>query len=255
MVSRDAPCLSMLVLTEDRAEDSHRTLVALIKRMLLLVDPSCGTHRVRFEPSNAGAQVAMHGNLWKSTDERNRPKRVILGRAIAEKLMEGGECPGFALFHFDGDRAWSDRASCENVPKFEAFTRRYVEPLVSAILKKNGLEHEAAARMSRLRRLTPFYSIEAWLYQNTNEARRLCAVACGKHVNMIDEWEAKRGALDEISKPKDLLCFKDRCNCELASHGFPHEEVFSAGKSYAETVMGLIECADLCAAIVRTYTE
>ncbi|MEP7127187.1 MAG: hypothetical protein ABJE95_40005 [Byssovorax sp.] len=165
----------MLVLTEDRAGDSQKTLVALVKRMLLLVDGSCATHRVRFEPSNAEAQIAMHGNLWKSTDERNRPKRVLLGKAIAEKLMEGSECPGFALFHFDGDRAWSDRASCENVPTFEAFVQRYVEPLVVASLKKNGIERESAARMSRLRRLTPFYSIEAWLYQNTTEARRLCA--------------------------------------------------------------------------------
>jgi hypothetical protein len=255
VVSRDAPCLSMLVLTEDRAGDSHKTLVALVKRMLLLVDGRCGTHRVRFEPSNAGAQVAMHGNLWKSTDERNRPKRVILGKAIAEKLMEGGECPGFALFHFDGDRAWGDRASCENIPHFETFVQRYVEPLVVAILKKNGREHEATARMSRLRRLTPFYSIEAWLYQNTIEARRLCAATCGKHLEVITAWEGNRGALDEISKPKDVLCVKDRCNHELASHGFPQEQAFAVGKSYADTVMRLLECGDLCAAVGRTHAE
>ncbi len=71
---------------------------------------------------------------------------------------------------------------------------------------------------------------------------------------MIDEWEANRGALDEISKPKEVFCLKDRCNHELASHGFPHEQAFAVGKSYAETVMGLLECADLCTAIVRTYT-
>ena len=255
MVSRDAPCLSVLVLTEDRAGDSHKTLVALVKRMFLLVDGRCGTHRIRFEPSNAGAQVAMHGNLWKSTDERNRLKRVILGKAIAEKLMEGGECPGFTLFHFDGDRVWSDRASCENTPKFEAFVQRYVEPLVVAILKKNGMADEAVERMRRLRRLTPFYSIEAWLYQNTIEARRFCATACGRHMEMIKEWEEDRGALDEISKPKEVLCLKDRCSHELASHGFPQEQAFAVGKSYADTVMRLIECAELCAAIVRTYTE
>ncbi|MFS8071802.1 MAG: hypothetical protein ACMG6S_35980 [Byssovorax sp.] len=124
-----------------------------------------------------------------------------------------------------------------------------------AILKKNGMEHEAVARMIRLRRLTPFYSIEAWLYQNTIEARRLCATACGRHLEMIKEWEEKGGALDEISKPKEVLCLKDRCSHELASHGFPYEQAFAVGKSYADTVMHLVECDELCAAIVRTYTE
>jgi hypothetical protein len=61
------------------------------------------------------------------------------------------------------------------------------------------------------------------------------------------------GALDELDKPKEAICFRDRYNYALASSGFPHEQAFRADKSYAETVMRLLECADLCAAVARTH--
>jgi hypothetical protein len=258
-VSRGAIQLSILILTEDSAKDSHETITALAKKMLDLVVPRCGTHRIEFEPQNALARQAMRGNLWKSKNPRDRQKLVDLRQSIATKLVEGklveGETvPGFVLFHVDGDRSWAEQKLSENVALFETFIRIYVEPIVTNALTKRGILGELHARMMRLRRLTPFYSIEAWLYQNTAEARRRCAEACGRHLDRIAAWEADRGLLDELYKPKEHLCFGASHNLGLATTRFPAEDAFRANKSYCAAVMDLLACADLCAALERTRT-
>jgi hypothetical protein len=261
VVTRDAPCLSLLVLTEDGAEGGCDTIAALVKKMLLLIDGACKTHRIEFKPQGEDASRAMRANLWKSTEPRDYAKIVLLGRAIAAKLLEQDEAGqtgfGFVLFHFDGDRSWSERASSENLEKFEVFVRQYVEQSVDTALRRQkviaaNIEREKAAAMLRLRRLTPFYSIEAWLYQNTAEARRRCANACGRHLERIAAWEADRGLLDELDKPKKQLCLGADHNLGLATSGFPAEDAFKAEKSYFAAVMNLLECVDLSAALERT---
>lgn len=107
--------------------------------------------------------------------------------------------------------------------------------------------------MRRLRQLVPFYSIEAWLYQNTAEARRLCEASCGRHLDKIASWEAVRGDLDEEPQPKEQLCLRGEHNLRLATAGFPAEDALKTDKSYAAAVMDLLECPDLCTALARTY--
>lgn len=257
-MSRDAICLSILVLTEDSAKDAHDTIAAIAKRMLLQVDPASRTHRIEFEPQNALARRAMHGNLWKSRNPRDRQKLVDLRQTIATKLVEGAlvgseSVPGFVFFHVDGDRPWAERAESENVARFAEFIRTYVEPIVADALQKKGIVAELPARMLRLRRLTPFYSIEAWLYQNTVEGRRLCADSCGRHLEMFSTWEADRSLLDEIGQPKKQVCFGEAHNLKLATAGFPAEELFRTDKSYTAAVMDLLDCRDLCTALAQTY--
>jgi hypothetical protein len=249
-----SPCLSILILTEDSAADAHETITALVKKMLQLLVPGCQTHRVDFEPQGENAARAMHGNRWKSRNPRDRQKIVDLRQSIATKLVEGTEhVPGFVMFHIDGDRRWAEQSSSENVTRFEEFVRTYVEPIVSTALARQGRAEEIPARMARLRRLTPFYSVEAWLYQNTGEARRLCETSCGRHVQQIEAWEAAREELDEIEKPKESLCIAAEHNRTLATLGFPAAAVFAVEKSYTATVLHLLDCPDLCTALARTY--
>lgn len=257
---KEEPCLSILVLTEDSAKDSVDTIATLAKKMLLLADKAARTNRIELEPQREGAREAMRGNLWKSAKPFDRPKLIALGRAIAAKLLEA-RVPGFVLFHVDGDRVWADRASSENVEKFGEFVRRYVEQSVHQALCEQqktrplavDVERDKAAAMKRLLRLTPFYSIEAWLYQNTAEAIRLCSARCGRHSAKIKAWEADRGALDEVHKPKDELCLGSEHNQALAGPGFPSEDVYYAGKSYEAAVSKLFECEELLTALSRTY--
>lgn len=248
----NSPCLSILLLTEDSGRDSHETLRALVKKMLLLVDPACQTQPQRIElcPQPERAARAMHANIWKSRSPRDRFKLVDLRETIATKLLEED---GFVFFHFDGDRPWGERTESENVARFDEFVRAYVEPIVEDRLRRRGVLEEKPLRMERIRPLVPFYSIEAWLYQNTTEGAHLCQErGCGRHVELFAEWARDRARLDEVVRPKSEVCFKAERNRHLAEHGFPAQEVFAADRSFAATVISLLDCEDLCAAIART---
>ena len=261
-MKREAPRLSFLILTEDSAADACEPIEALLKRMLLFVEPAVQTHRIKFEPRDEAARSAMRGTNWKAKpDDFGHPKLVLLGRIIAAKLLEEADAPGFVLFHIDGDTLWADRASSDNVQKFPGFVRDYVAQGLDAALRKRRdkpLDEEALAAakeaaLARLLRLTPFWCIEAWLYQNTALVHRLCEERCGAHLDEIKRWSEDRGALDEIPTPKKAICLGSQHNAVLARSHFPAEAVFAADKSYAAAVMSLVECADLCAALAHTW--
>lgn len=261
-MKRDAPRLSFLILSEDSALDACEPIEALLKRMLLLVDPAVQTHRIKFEPRDEAARAAMRGSNWKAKPgDFGYSKLVFLGRIIAAKLLEEADAPGFVIFHVDGDTVWADRDSSDNVQKFPAFVRDYVAQGLDAALRKrrdNPLDEEALANakeaaLARLLRFTPFWCIEAWLYQNTALVHRFCEERCGAHLDQIKRWREDRGALDEIPTSKKVICIGSQHNAELARSQFPAEAVFAADKSYAAAVMELLECADLCAAMARTW--
>lgn len=84
--------VSILLLTEDSGKQAHDTLFTLAKKMLLLLEPTCGTDQIDFKPPTlAQVQRAVQANLWKG----DRRARVELFRYITTKLLE----PGFVLFH------------------------------------------------------------------------------------------------------------------------------------------------------------
>lgn len=265
-MSREPPLLSLLVLTEDSAADAHDVMVALVKKMLWLLDPHYRSHLVAFRPADDAQRKVMQGNRWKSRNPRDRARIVLLGRAIAALLLQE-EVPGFVLFHIDGDVPWSRRAESDNVQQFDGFLRDYVLPALGNALRaqqhergdpprEEQLATSTDAALKRLFLVVPFYSIEAWLYQNTTEARRLCAEAesCGMHLDVIGRWEVSRGELDELDKPKGQLCLGASHNLVLAEQGFPAQRAFDAGKSFTAAVVRLLECDDLTAALARTRT-
>ena len=256
-MSRSAPCLSVLILTEDSAKDAPATITALLKKMFQLIVPGCGTHRIRFEPANKQAAEAVRGSCWKSASPRDHRKLVDLRRTIATKLLEGkledpSDVPGFVVFHIDGDRPWSDHKTSENAERFEAFIER-LDPLLREALNAKGLGHELEARRLRLRRLMPFYCIEAWLYQNLTEVRRRCAEGCGAHLAQMTAWEADRAQLDELAPPADALpCLSKQHNLALATAGFPAEAALAADASFAAAVAHLLDAHELGTALART---
>jgi hypothetical protein len=121
-------------------------------------------------------------------------------------------------------------------------------------LKKNRTEGEHAERLARLRLLVPFYSIEAWLYQNTREAARLCDEdGCKQCKPTLEAWARERASLDNVSRPKEKLCLRDKYNTRLAAAGFPADEVFAADASFTKAVTELLDCAELMSALERTF--
>ena len=263
MVRTDVARCSILVLSEDSAHDAHATLVELAKRMLRFIDPKCGIHRIRFEPpDNEQARRALRGNLWKSTNPREQVFRRALIGYIATKLLEGPA--SFVMFHVDGDRPWSARDSCENLDKFQRFIERDVTQFVehrrqsgADVRGKPGVSANAAdlPSMEQLLRITPFYSIESWLYQNTQRAVVLCranAACAGEHVDLLEGWKRDRASLDEVLQPKTTVCFGAKHNMELAGSGFPTSAVYDARASFAETVDRMVECSSLIKVLEAT---
>lgn len=243
------PLLTILVLTEDASGGAHATIVTLLKKTFNLLVTGTGTHRIDFQPQSEREHRVMHGNGWKSRKHRDL---VDLRRTIANKLLEDeGGVPGFVVFHFDGDRPWSERAGAENPSLFEERIGEPVRMLVRDTLARFGRETEVPHRLHRLVRLIPFYSIEAWLFQNLEALRRLC---CGspEHTALLTEWQANPASIDDTRKPKEALsCVGSSHNADLA-RGFPAEQALGAGASYDASVTRMLESEALLAALAKT---
>jgi hypothetical protein len=244
---------SILVLGEDSGEGAHETLVALAKHIFRLVDDSYDWQHVRFEPPEGeGVRKALRGNLWKSREPRDYRARLDLIGYIATKLLEGDRA--FVLYHIDGDCPWTEREASENVAKFRSFIETDVRQFVEHRRLQSGRAPAGDLALSQLLLLVPYYSIEAWLFQNTRAGIRFCEEnpECrGKHVSAFQEWANDRGALDEELKPKDQICFRGQYNRRLAE-GLDVETVYYAGKSLHRAVEALHQNASLLAALAAT---
>ncbi|WP_437585438.1 hypothetical protein [Sorangium sp. So ce1000] len=244
---------SILVLSEDSAEGAHDTLVALAKKIFRLVDSNYDWQHVRFEPPEGeGVRKALRGNLWKSREPRDYRARLDLIGYIATKLLEGDRA--FVLYHIDGDRPWTEREASENVAKFRSFIETDVRQFVEHRRARSGRAPAGDLALSQLLLIVPYYSIEAWLFQNTRAGVRFCEEnpACrGKHVPVFQAWANDRSALDEVLKPKDQVCFEDRHNRQLAE-GLDVDAVYYAEKSLHHAVEALLQNASLLAALAAT---
>lgn len=251
-MSRERPRPRLLLLTEDSSKQADDVLEALAKEMLRLVEPRAQVYKLSFEPlKHTEARLAMRANHWRSRKPRDEQKIRELRRYIANILMQE---QGFVLFHMDGDRRWSKPGEQEDKTRvFDERIRKPVEQLVLGELLKKQSAASLKDRLSRLRIVMPFYSIEAWVYQNTREAQRLCQEHyTGRDVEHFQAWAEDRTLLDEVHQPKEQVCLKDMHNLELATMGFPAREVYVAGKSFAAAVEGLKQCAELLQALART---
>lgn len=250
------PALSVLVLTEDSAADAHDTLVALLKKTFRLVSAECGTHRIRFDPQSEPEKRYAVANQWKGDGPQDKGSRarasfrlVDLYRTIATRILEQ-EPPGFVLFHFDGDRRWSERDQSENAASWEIRVRDKVR----AVLVQHGLaDTEIERAMQRLHPLTPFYSIEAWTYQNFAEAERICAeLRSPALAAQLASWKADRATLDEILQLKDACDFGGRHNRRLAEASWPAEAVHAVGASFAAAIDALRASPELTRVLSTT---
>ena len=236
------PAFSILVLTEDSGKQGQPTVEALTRCILRRIDGACNLAKAQLEPlADESLEAVVHANLWKSTRDEHRATRIALHRHIAAALVQKAR-PAFVVFHVDGDRPWGDRATSENLAKFRDLIEKPVWRLIERRVQKQSDEERTritAEARSRLFLLMPFYSIEAWLYQNTREALRILHERHGgSHRFQFEEWSRDRRLLDEVIKPKraDVSPLEGFYNLELASTGFPTEEVEGAGKSFAENL-------------------
>jgi len=251
--------LSILVLTEDSSSSAEATLEALSKKMVRLVDPCCKTQSsaIRFEPADDRAKSAARANRWKSRQCRDQQASRALIRTITNHLLQQSP-PGFVFFHFDGDRPWSERAHSENLKRFGEVIEGPVLAALRFHCKQAERDLDESAPETKLIRIVPFYSIEAWLLQNTRAARRLLKKTGGcrqADSALLDAWKADPSLLDELSKPKEQICLGARFNKELASSAFPAKKVERVRKSFALVVDSMRACQPLVDALRTTWEQ
>ncbi|MDI1429381.1 hypothetical protein [Polyangium sorediatum] len=245
MVSGRRFVASILVLTED---GHHEPLRALVRRMLRLVDPNHDPTSIDVQGDHPEAQEAATANLAKGSHKR----LVALARAIATHIYVEAN---FVFHHVDADRPFSDtrRDVPENV-RFHERVLGVVRQHIEHLRQKHSDGRAPDSFMHRVRVLVPYYSIEAWLFQNTRVGRSLCQKHHrGQHATQWNRWEEKREALDEIEKPKKNPCVDARYYVDLASKDYPSSAVYDVGKSFTQAVDGLKKCEPLCAALAATY--
>ena len=154
----------------------------------------------------------------------------------------------------DGDRTWADREESENVRKFRAFIETNVRQFVEHRWRQMGRAIDGEFSLAQLLVMVPFYSIEAWVLQNTQAGRRLCLEheECkGQHSALFDAWEKDRTALDEILQPKEKICFKGKHNHRLAE-GLDIDTVYYAERSLHQTIETFLKCEPLIRALELT---
>lgn len=246
----DEPTLSILLLTEDSGDGGFETIEALVQEILRKVVPDARLDKVEMEPTEDGRALrSMRGNYWMGEDRSGEAEfyRRDLIRSIATKLGEGG----FVVFHCDGDQPWKKRKKSEKSKKFG----KLMEPGIRRLLHEGAKFAPRAidTAMKRLLLVIPYYSIESWLFQNTDEATRICHHHyAGRDADKFAEWAAERARLDEVEKPKEAVCLKNKHNHGLATANFPFDVVYDVGKSLKQAVAEFERCDELHAALEAT---
>lgn len=228
---------SFLVITEDGAREAYEVLANLTRSSLKWISVGLRTQLLRFQPlSGREAAIAAIANGWKDTTVNGDGRRRSLIRSLATHLLEA---KGVVLFHVDADRPWNRVQESENLTKFEVLV---IKPVASLLANTLCTSTESPAVKGLLRRLvlmSPCYSIESWLYQATDEGRRLCRLHHrGGHLKFFEAIEANRADMDERDMPKRRCCLRSKYNLELSKE-FPTYNTYMVGKSYARFVNGL----------------
>ncbi len=265
--------VTIRLLTEDSGKQGLPTLEALTRHILAFVSGQPIPDHVAFEPpEDQAAREAIRGNQWKSR-KADRARRMLV-REIAGTLLQDR---GFVIFHVDADCTWKrgQKETPETIRQFNRMVLRAVERAVGDAVSDRGRSGRKRARrrptsggtkvgpaadpapedvdavsrkaMRRLILFVPHWCMEAWLYQNTEEAARICREKDqGRHVAVFERWADNRGALDEMVRPKQKsgTCLGDRYNERLARQGFPVQEANAVGKSFARAVDAVRRCMD-----------
>ena len=237
-----------LIFTEDTGQKSFDVVEGLVRKIFYLLGEGAAVELVRIEPGEERARRAMGFNGYQSTTPRDDHRRIDLAAAIVTQFLRV-DMPRFVIVHVDGDRRWSERGTtpgglCELQEIFERNIVRRV---------KEGLRQKGRPELiERLLYLIPFWSIEAWLYQNSAELQRLCRRDPRRHsrdAELLETWREEPSLLDEAERPKDrALTFQDGYNADLIET-FPGRKVYDLDLSFAYCVDEFGRCRPLVAAL------
>jgi hypothetical protein len=237
--------------TEDGSRRARDTMFAFVTHAARQAAPLCQTHKLKVAPGDrAFEKHVVFGNNWRSHRPDDQRAKVVLRQYIATSIARARS---LVFFHFDGDVPWGRRSACLTLMQF----KDEILDKVELILQRSGLSAAEASRcLQRIVSVIPFYSIEAWVYQNTKGVTDLCRKHCGHrhthHTRVYREWQSKPEVLDELDKPKTRCCLGSRHNHDLVSRDFPWERLNQARKSFVQFVEDLKNRAEVVSLLDAT---
>jgi hypothetical protein len=229
--------LRVVLLSEDGSRFASDVLKNLVKHLLRRAFlPSGPPPELVVLPPNDGARQQLCGNKWKKPGK----EQIELTRTLATELLKGDV---FVFVHLDGDSAWSKRQS-----RPKGGNRGQWETSIEASLRLILQGKNNVQALDRLLIIEPFYSVEAWLFQNTAALRQWYKrhqPQATQDLARISEWEADPSLLDEIEQIKDQLRIGNTANLELIQDKFPSKKLFELGLSFHTTALTIQRCQDL----------
>lgn len=215
------PIVKVRIITEDNSKDALEVYTNLFKSILKNCTEGFDSRQVKI-PDNESFSFAdvAGGNNWRQKRPRDKGLSFRIKefkREIASYLMNKNS---FILWHFDGDMKWSGSKNGTKCQTFQQF-QKFIDP----ILEKTDTPD---ITKDRFLLLIPFYSIEAWLYQNK---------AVLKTISRTDDIQKiSPEELDEIEKIKEKFTIKAKYNRDLSKQ-YPFNAVFKLGKSFYQSVL------------------
>ncbi len=198
--------MRLLVLTEDGAKSASRVVELLFKRLVTAAIPGTNVSQVVPRPMPLELTRIMRGNNWRSAQKEDRQDIVRLCNTIKFFVADPSS---FVVFHHDADVAWRDR---HNRGIREQFQKCIFSVVHNMMVQERRTPTFIQEALSRVIHLVPHYSIEAWLFQNIDEARML-----GATEPQLNAWQQDRGILDELEKtPEHLPSLRRSGNAHLA---------------------------------------
>jgi hypothetical protein len=216
--------LAIQVFPEDNGKDAFDTLCKLLSAALRRIEPHLDETRVRYEHG-----MSFH-EFYRSTRPDDHGRKLTLARSIATHIALRHQ-PTVAVVHVDADLRWSDRDEthlCDNLRRF----KKEIGTRVAAHLRVD------ADQLDRLLFLVPFWSIESWLYQNTQEALAICAEHHPRYRDAAETFKRWRDApdrLDDEVHPKRQIYFGSKFNLRLAG-GLPARRLEELGLSFSRAL-------------------
>jgi hypothetical protein len=251
-VVNDDAKIEILLITEDSHPNAYEVFRNLSIEMLLLLQPGVPRYRLKqalqFAPLKGEAKppsalVASKGTNWRSRDSKMYRSQQMLREQMTTMLLKAR---AFVFFHVDGDKEWKNRDDSIR-EQFEKHHLRAVYAGIDHHRKTHPATPDSAELTQKIILIIPYYSIESWLYQNTNIALSKCKTDKGR--KLIKDWQADPALADEFPKPKENCCLRDEHTLELASSAFPAQRVHDVKKSFHAAVEAMRACAPLADAL------
>jgi len=234
----------LLVLTEDSAKSASRVVELLFKRLVTATIPGANISQLDPRPISPELTRIMRANNWRSAQKEHRQDIVRLCNAIKVFIADPSS---FVVFHHDADLPWRNRHNRGLREQFQKCVFNTVKMMMEQDRRTPAFVQEA---LSRVIHLVPHYSIEAWLYQNIDEARKL-----GATEPQLNDWQQDRGLLDELEKtPEQLPSLKRSANERLAEtfNNATMRVAIRAGKSLFYEAWKISSNSQLKAALAKT---